>query len=249
VVCRCGDKSRSLLAVGYATGEIRIFNYLSKTLLATLPGHTAAVACLRDASSAEAGGEQWLISGGCDCDCVVWDLLSMTAVCRLRGHRDAVTDALLLRAAGRRLLVTASKDTLLKVWCMDGRHCVQTVVGHRCEVWSLAALSPAGGGADAVVVCSGGSDGQLRGFALAPALLAAAAAAAGGVALSDSAAGDEEAVLVAIGSVPGAPAGDRCVRLCLNAAGGTLAAQSTGRVVEVCVCVPRVCAQVTCVCL
>jgi U3 small nucleolar RNA-associated protein 12 len=34
-------------------------------------------------------------------------------------------------------IVTCSKDTLLKVWDLETQHCIQTVVGHRAEVWSL----------------------------------------------------------------------------------------------------------------
>jgi WD40 repeat protein len=34
-------------------------------------------------------------------------------------------------------LVTSSKDTFVKVWDLQTQHCVQTVVGHRSEVWSF----------------------------------------------------------------------------------------------------------------
>lgn len=37
----------------------------------------------------------------------------------------------------RRFLVSSSKDTLLKVWDMNTQHCIQTVVGHRTEIWSF----------------------------------------------------------------------------------------------------------------
>ncbi len=34
-------------------------------------------------------------------------------------------------------LVSSSKDTFLKVWDLQTQHCVQTVIGHRSEVWSF----------------------------------------------------------------------------------------------------------------
>jgi U3 small nucleolar RNA-associated protein 12 len=37
----------------------------------------------------------------------------------------------------RRYLISSSKDTLLKVWELETQHCVQTLVGHRSEVWSF----------------------------------------------------------------------------------------------------------------
>ena len=82
----------------------------------------------------------YLASGGCDCNIIVWDLISLTAVCKFRGHKDAVTDLTFLSVNGRKLLVSVSKDTLLKVWCMDTQSCIQTVVGHRCEIWSVALI-------------------------------------------------------------------------------------------------------------
>lgn len=34
-------------------------------------------------------------------------------------------------------LVSSSKDTFLKVWDLQTQHCVQTVIGHRSEIWSF----------------------------------------------------------------------------------------------------------------
>ena len=91
VLARCFDKLKSSVAAGYTTGEIRIFNYISKALVATLHGHSAAVSCLTQ-DTHQSTRECWLASGGCDCDIVLWDLVTQAAVCKLRGHRDAVTD-------------------------------------------------------------------------------------------------------------------------------------------------------------
>jgi U3 small nucleolar RNA-associated protein 12 len=111
-----------------------------------------------------------LVSGSQDTSIVVWDLTSQAGICRLRGHRDEVTSLLLVPdwlsqsaadgsssssstgtgMASRRglFVVSSSKDTLLKVWDIDAQTCIQTVVGHRSEVWA-AALAPASGAAPA----------------------------------------------------------------------------------------------------
>lgn len=34
-------------------------------------------------------------------------------------------------------LVTCAKDTFLKLWDLSTQHCIQTVVAHRAEVWTL----------------------------------------------------------------------------------------------------------------
>jgi U3 small nucleolar RNA-associated protein 12 len=81
------------------------------------------------------GSGEWLASGGKDTDVVVWDVVGEAGLCRLRGHRDQVTDVVFL--ARHKRLVSCSKDTLVRVWDLHTQHCVQTVVGHRVEVKSL----------------------------------------------------------------------------------------------------------------
>lgn len=66
---------------------------------------------------------------------------------RLRGHRDQITEIRFLSfdedqpstsaAAAAGLLLTTSKDTFMKLWDLLTQHCVQTVVAHRSEIWSL----------------------------------------------------------------------------------------------------------------
>ena len=49
-----------------------------------------------------------------------------------------VTDIVCL---SKNIIMSSSKDTLMKVWDLDTQHCIQTVVGHRSEVWSIDADS------------------------------------------------------------------------------------------------------------
>jgi len=66
---------------------------------------------------------------------------------RLRGHRDQITNIHFL-SSSRDLpstststapgyLLTSGKDTFVKFWDLSTQHCVQTIVAHRSEVWSL----------------------------------------------------------------------------------------------------------------
>ena len=85
------------LAVGYSNGMVRCYDAArGGSPLVSLMGHKGAVGCLAgdaDASGLAAGkgGAMLLCSGGNDTDVVVWDLVAERGLCRLKGHRDAVT--------------------------------------------------------------------------------------------------------------------------------------------------------------
>ena len=92
------DKQKSSIAVGYSNGLINIYNYISNALVASLQGHSSAISCLTDLSNYNIKSSQhsnnicYLASGSCDCDIIIWDLISLSAICKLRGHKEAVTD-------------------------------------------------------------------------------------------------------------------------------------------------------------
>lgn len=152
VLARCPDKSS--VAVGYSNGDVSIFNYIKKTCTATLRGHKSSVVSLSFDSTGSL-----LASGGADSDIFVWDMMTLAAVCRLRGHKDAVTGVGFIKRGSQQLVVSVSKDTLMKVWDLDTVCCIQTIVGHRCEIWSLA-ITPNSN------VITGSSDQLLRGYRL-----------------------------------------------------------------------------------
>jgi U3 small nucleolar RNA-associated protein 12 len=174
------------VACGYADGMIRLYDPTkgatsapaassssNPALVMALNGHGKAVTCL----SFSPDGTQ-LASGAKDTDAIVWDLVAEAGVCRLRGHRDEITDLLFLdapapgggaassdgpRAGGlRTYLVTSSKDATLKVWDLVGRRCVQTVLGTRSEVWSMTRVGGGGGGDDELRILAGAGDNLLR---------------------------------------------------------------------------------------
>ena len=80
----------------------------SGQVVVKLHGHRKKVECL-----AFNKDNSMLVSGGDDTDIIVWDIVSRQGRFRLRGHKDAVTACAFL--AGDKRLISASKDTLLKV--------------------------------------------------------------------------------------------------------------------------------------
>lgn len=73
------------MAVGYADGSIRIWDFSKGTCETTLNGHKGAVTALRYNSNGS-----MLASGGKDNDIILWDVVGETGLYRLRGHRDQV---------------------------------------------------------------------------------------------------------------------------------------------------------------
>ena len=85
---------------------------------------------------------------------------------RLRGHRDQITVIKFLDISanvpstssnsGSTFVVTASKDTFLKVWDLSTQHCVQTIIAHRSEVWSLD-INP-----EKTLIFTGSGEGEMK---------------------------------------------------------------------------------------
>lgn len=142
VTCtRASPGTAPTVAAGYDDGAVRTFDCVKLAPRAVFHGHKKAVSALCYSPDG-----QLLASGSRDTSIVLWDLLAETGVCRFRGHRDEVTSVAFVSlhggssagGRGRLLLVSGSKDTLVKVWDLSVRSCLQTIVGARTEVWSLA---------------------------------------------------------------------------------------------------------------
>jgi U3 small nucleolar RNA-associated protein 12 len=85
----------------------------------------------------------------------------------LRGHRDQVTAIKFISielsagpststSSAPGFLLTGSKDTFLKLWDLSTQHCIQTVVAHRMEVWTLDL------DAEQQLLFTGSSEGELK---------------------------------------------------------------------------------------
>ncbi|KAF8341630.1 uncharacterized protein EI90DRAFT_3279024 [Cantharellus anzutake] len=165
VTCMLQSPRKNVFAIGYADGSIRLWDSSTSTVIVTLNGHKRSITALAfDGTGAR------LASGSQDTDLIIWDVLAETGLYRLRGHRDQITAIKFLdltsNAASTSTLsssgyvLTSSKDTYVKLWDLSTQHCIQTVVGHRSEVWSLALDA----GND--LILTGGGDGELKAWRL-----------------------------------------------------------------------------------
>lgn len=141
VTCLLRSPNEDCLAVGYADGSIRLWNLSSNTVTITFNGHKKSVTALAFNDQGTC-----LISGSQDTELIVWDIVAEAGLFRLRGHRDQITAARFLTSSvlsyaptsiSSGFLLTSSKDTFLKLWDLSNQHCIQTLVAHRSEIWSM----------------------------------------------------------------------------------------------------------------
>jgi len=160
VTCLALSPDGRTVAVGYHAGVINLFEVKTGLLKVTLHGHrSGGVACLVFSK-----GGTILASGGRDTDVILWDLVTESGLYRLKGHKDGVTGLVLFEGVREEggeegvpsHVVSVSKDALVKVWELATQHCVQTLTGHRSEVWSIE-ISP-----DGKRMVTGAADRQLR---------------------------------------------------------------------------------------
>ncbi|VDP05206.1 unnamed protein product [Soboliphyme baturini] len=122
------SRLRRHLAVGYANGTINIFDPNDRsTARVTFVGHRSEVTCL--AFSAD---DLLICSGGKDCAVIIWDIVNEAGLYRLIGHSGPVTECYFAR---HDVLITSSKDSLLKFWDLSCQHCFYTLSVSRSEVW------------------------------------------------------------------------------------------------------------------
>jgi len=85
-----------------------------------------------------------LASAGTNGDVVVWDVLAESGLYRLIGHRGEITSLNFFAMKDETQkstgtfdgLVSSCRDGLVKIWDLSGQCCIQTLTGHRSEVWS-----------------------------------------------------------------------------------------------------------------
>lgn len=172
---------RDVVAVGYEDGSVRLWDGRMATVMVSFNGHRSAVTHL----AFDSAGVR-LASGSKDTDVIVWDLVAETGLYKLRGHKDQITGlsfaepALSLEGegdddfavdttpAGDGFLITTSKDSLIKLWDLSSRHCIETHVAQtNGECWAL------GVSADLSGCITAGNDGELQVWTLdAPGLAA-----------------------------------------------------------------------------
>lgn len=173
-----------VFAVGYEDGSIRLWDSKIATIIVSFNGHKSAITTL----SFDKSGVR-LASGSKDTDVVVWDLVAEVGQCKLRGHKDQITglqfiepephtqdeetdQAMILggEGQGEGFILTTGKDSLIKLWDLSSRHCIETHVAQtNGECWALGVSS------DLTGCVTAGNDGELKVWSLNAAGLAAAA--------------------------------------------------------------------------
>ncbi|KAL0227766.1 hypothetical protein RCL1_003909 [Eukaryota sp. TZLM3-RCL] len=133
VTCLKLSPTTSTLAAGYSNGSIRLFNIQNGDLINTFNGHRSAVLHLSFSDDSTS-----LASGGLDTDVVVWDLVSGKGTTRLKGHSGPISGLSFIPHQSNRYILTCSRDMTLRLWDVELSYCVDTVVGSRVELWSLA---------------------------------------------------------------------------------------------------------------
>eukprot|EP01126_Amoeba_proteus_P047323 TRINITY_DN5394_c0_g1_i7.p1 TRINITY_DN5394_c0_g1~~TRINITY_DN5394_c0_g1_i7.p1 ORF type:complete len:712 (+),score=151.18 TRINITY_DN5394_c0_g1_i7:71-2206(+) len=120
-----------LLAVGYSSGNIIVWNLEKREREMKFSGHKSGISAL----NFDCNGS-YLVSGSKDTDIAVWDVIGERGLFKLRGHKNAITQVTFLNKT--KALVSSSKDQLVKIWDLDTKHCIQTIVGHSSEIWDFA---------------------------------------------------------------------------------------------------------------
>lgn len=134
VLCMRASSDNVYLAVGYSDGVVEIFNLRTKESVCTFSIHKSAVTCLRfDVLGLK------LLSGGNDTDVVVSDIVSQTGLHRLSGHTGPITDTCFMEKQPN-VVISSSKDSMIKFWNMETQFCFKTIVDHRAEVWGITLM-------------------------------------------------------------------------------------------------------------
>jgi U3 small nucleolar RNA-associated protein 12 len=160
-----------VFAVGYEDGSIRLWDSKISTVIVSFNGHKSAVTCF---SFDDSGAR--LASGSKDTDIIIWDLVAEVGLFKLRGHKDQITGISFLNVplqestdvdgqpiinsnseSAEDFLLTTGKDSLIKLWSVASKHCIEThVTQTNGECWALG-ISPDGSGC-----ITAGNDGELQ---------------------------------------------------------------------------------------
>lgn len=152
-----------LLATGYSTGVIKLWDAVTGSLHVSFNAHRKAITVLQfDATGTR------LVSGSKDTNIILWDLVNEVGLYRLRSHRDQIVGLQLIRGKSKVIvpkedssdgeeeevetdadeemwLLSTSKDGTLKLWDLETQHCVETRIAHSTnDSWALGYSSSLG---------------------------------------------------------------------------------------------------------
>ncbi|KAI8372806.1 WD40-repeat-containing domain protein [Radiomyces spectabilis] len=235
VTCIAKSPNKKDYAVGYADGTIRLWNIGTAASTVTLSGHRAAVTAL----AFDDQGTR-LASGSRDTDLIVWDIIAESGLYRLKGHKDQITclkflskpndaaDAMEedvgVSTAG--YILSASKDTLLKLWDLSGQFCRETLVGHRSEVWSFDISK------DQKTILSGGAEPTVKAWKIDWHVLGLSLEALEATSKEGANAAETQKAISLYGNVP-RQSRDRIVTIQFHPSGKYVGVQAADKAVEI----------------
>ncbi|KAK7206719.1 WD40-repeat-containing domain protein [Myxozyma melibiosi] len=125
-VVTCLHLTDKYIAVALDNSRIHVFTADGR-LLHTLLGHVMGVWAIMPWGDT-------LVSGGCDRDLRVWDLVTGTCKRVMRGHTSTVR---CLKMSDSRTAISGSRDANLRVWDIETGECLHVLTGHQASVRCL----------------------------------------------------------------------------------------------------------------
>eukprot|EP01022_Parablepharisma_sp_SALTPOND_P019786 TRINITY_DN3426_c2_g1_i1.p1 TRINITY_DN3426_c2_g1~~TRINITY_DN3426_c2_g1_i1.p1 ORF type:complete len:964 (-),score=102.02 TRINITY_DN3426_c2_g1_i1:3822-6713(-) len=139
-------KSRPVLAAGYADGSVLIYDPESLKMTQKFSFHSSAVTCLcfdKDVYSTLliSSQEYVLFSGSKDTTIIGYDLIASSSLFKLTRHKDVITslqyydygyfsdDPAFAKYQNFKVLISSSKDSLIKIWDINGQYSIDTALG------------------------------------------------------------------------------------------------------------------------
>ena len=143
------------LAVSASDGRILVWDWSSKSAIATLVGHTKVPPWGYPVFALGFAAEnKTLVSAGSDSTVRVWDVAAGREQNQLEAQTSVVTD--LAFSPDRKTMATVSTDQTLKLWEVATWRALGTLRGHLNEVWAVA-FSP-----DGTTLATGGKDDSVK---------------------------------------------------------------------------------------
>jgi U3 small nucleolar RNA-associated protein 12 len=135
--------ARQLTKDRHEDGTIRLWDRRTESLVICFNGHKSAVTHLAFDNSGVK-----LASGSKDTDIIIWDLISEVGLIKLRGHKDQIVglewlypqteEDKIVSDSGAAFILSASKDSTIKLWDLESKHCLETHVAQtNGECWSM----------------------------------------------------------------------------------------------------------------
>lgn len=129
----CIVRYQHYLVSGSRDTSIKVWDLRTNECVATRTSHTGSVLCLRVVSTCSQ--QPWMISGSSDSTCIIWqDLPDLKMVAQLRGHTSGVLDVCIVQDTW---IVTASRDSSVRVWDKQSGKQARQLLGHRGPVNAL----------------------------------------------------------------------------------------------------------------